>query len=81
MSTKDSAGDKLVASIRKTRNSTVDRAASEKPAVAKKRTVSRKHAVPAKKKTATRKKTVPGNRQQKQQLVDLFQSGRRVWPD
>ncbi|MGD2118554.1 MAG: hypothetical protein PVG66_09355 [Chromatiales bacterium] len=75
MSTKDSAGDKLVASIRKTRSSAGVRSASKKTAVPKKPVAT------VKKKAAARKKTVAAGKQQKQQLVDLFQSGRRVWPD
>lgn len=74
MSTKDSAGDKLVASIRKTRGSTTRRSAPAK-------TVAKKPASRVKKKTAARKKTAGENRQRKEQLVDLFQSGGRVWPD
>ena len=75
MSSKDSAGDKLVASIRKTRSSTAERTVGEKTATPKKRVTT------AKKKTVTRKKTVSENRQRKEQIVDLFQAGRRVWPD
>lgn len=76
MSSKDSTGDKLVASIRKTRNSTAGRKTTPKKApVAKKRTAS------SKKKVAALTKQESPNRQLKKQLVDLFQAGRRVWPD
>ena len=75
MSTKDSAGDMLVASIRKTRSSAGQHSEPEKKEASKKR------AAPVKKKAVTRKKTAAKAKTQKARLVDLFQSGRRVWPD
>jgi len=68
MSTNDSAEDKLVASIRKTRTT------KAAPAVVKKKTVT-------KKKVTAAPKTTPEDTSNKKSLVGLFQSGRRVWPD
>ncbi len=83
MSNKDRAEDKLIASIKKTRAGSK---AVKKAAV--KRAPARK--APAKKvvkkpgtrpKKAAVAKVSPSTRERKQGLVDLFQSGRRVWPD
>lgn len=75
MSKKDRAEDKLIASIKKTRSgksavkkAPIKKAAKKQPT----KTASKKTAVP---------KTAAGTREQKQALIDLFQSGRRVWPD
>lgn len=72
MSTKNSAEDKLIASIQKTR--------SGGEVKAKPKTVTKKA---AKKKAVASKKTRSGatHREQKQVLIDTFQTGRRVWPD
>ncbi len=73
MTSKVSDGDKLVASIKRTRSteSTADKPASAP--VAKKASRS----AVAKKKAAPKKP----DRAPKQALIDLFQHGRRVWPD
>jgi hypothetical protein len=78
MSSKDTTGDKLVASIRKTKTGTTTTTGNK---ITKKKVVkktvqrSRKKAVPA----PAAKKTETSNR--KAQLIDFFHSGRRVWPD
>ena len=71
MSTNKSTEDKLLASVRKTKS-----AASTSSKPAKKKTV-KKASVAAKKSTVSSKPS----RAQKKQLIDLFQHGRRVWPD
>jgi hypothetical protein len=87
MTSKASAGDKLVASIRKTRSSAAERTAPEQPVekpaekAAAKPAASKKRATPARKKAATRSKPASANAEQKKQLTGLFQSRRRVWPD
>jgi hypothetical protein len=74
MTTKDSAGDKLVATIRKTKTAAK---ASTKTTTRKS---AKKTAKPSSNKASGVKATnTTANR--KKQLVDLFQSGRRVWPD
>jgi hypothetical protein len=74
MSSKDTTGDKLVSSIRKAKSSSASRGGPAKKAAKP------KPAAPVKKKA---KAVVAGseNSARKQRLVDLFQSGRRVWPD
>lgn len=84
MSDQDAQADKLVASIRKTR-STAAKSSVKKSAVKKKQTVATtpapaKPAVKATKKKSVAKSSVT-NKEQKKQLVGLFQKGRRVWPD
>lgn len=78
MSTKNTTGDKLIASIRKTKNEKVpapEVKTTEKTKVTK--------ATAPRKKTASVKKAKSSKKPQavKKQLVDLFQSGERVWPD
>ena len=70
MSTQNSTGDKLVASVRKTKSATATPKTTKKKVVKKTASRSIKAQAPAKKTENTKK-----------QLVDLFQSGRRVWPD
>ena len=74
MTTKDSTGDKLVASIRKTKSGTVTSTKTAKKKVVKKTAQrTRKKVISAKEtKAATSRNS---------QLIDLLQSGRRVWPD
>ena len=76
MSTKDSAGDKLVATIRKTRSGATERSNqaredSKSPGVRK---TTAKRSAP--RKTAASRAVNPGKH-----LIDAFQSGKRVWPD
>ncbi len=75
MSQKDSAEDKLIASIKKTRagKSTAKKAPAKKSA-------KKQNTAGASKKPAVSRSS-PSTRERKQVLVDLFQSGRRVWPD
>lgn len=71
MSTKNSTGDNLVASVRKTK-----RAAATQTKSTKKKVVKKSVQRPLQKSTPENKiKTV------KEQLIDMFQSGARVWPD
>ncbi len=102
MSAKDSVGDKLVASIQKTKAEagtqgeaeTKPQAAPAVPkAAVKKATASKKAAtkIAAGKKAVSKKqaaakapkaKSAPGSfTSNKKQLTDLYQHGRRVWPD
>ena len=74
MTTKDSAGDKLVASIRKTKSAVATNAKPSKKKVVKKATQSAKQKVIS----ADAKEPRPSR---KAHIIDLFQSGRRVWPD
>jgi hypothetical protein len=85
MTSKETAGDKLVASIRKTKTGTTTGGTSSTSTTGYKTT--KKKVV---KKTLQRsgqkamtappaKTTETSNR--KAQLIDLFQFGRRVWPD
>lgn len=74
MTTKDSAGDKLVASIRKTKSAVATSAKPSKKKVVKKATQS------AKQKVLSADAKEPGL-SRKAHIIDLFQSGRRVWPD
>lgn len=80
MTKKDRAEDKLIASIKKTRagNKPVKKAAVKKAAPKK---AAKKQAVTGARKKTAKPKTSPTTRERKQALVDLFQSGRRVWPD
>ena len=84
MSAKDSAGDKLIASIQKTK---VQAAGGDKPASPAAKPSAKKPAAkkaarkaPAKK-AAAPKKTAGTKKSQKEELVRTFQHGRRVWPD
>ena len=72
MSETDKTGEKLVASMRKTKAGTND-----KPAAAPKTTT------PARKKTAAKSATGAAARKAKQpqQPRDPYQAGRRIWPD
>ncbi len=74
MTTKDSAGDKLVASIRKTKSG----ASTNTPAI-KKRVVKKAAQTTRKKVTPVKERATTSD--SKKQLVNLFNSGRRVWPD
>ncbi len=81
MSSKDSAEDKLIASIQKTKAQASQKAASPAPQPAKaasRKTVAKK---PAAKKKAVASKPTRAAQSNKAQLVDMFQHGRRVWPD
>lgn len=72
MSETDKTGEKLVASMRKTRAGTEPKsAAAEKPAAA------------TKKKTTARRGSTPAAHKPKQPATagDPYQTGRRVWPD
>jgi hypothetical protein len=71
MSTQNSTGDKLVASVRKSKS-----AATSSPKTTKKKVVRKNTQHSIKKKIAVRK-----TQTLKKQVVDMFQSGRRVWPD
>jgi hypothetical protein len=84
MSSKNTTGDKLVASIRKTKtgsadNSTVSTVAGDTVPKIK---VAKKPAPRSKKKAApvSSAKTAEAS-SSKAQLIDLFQYGQRVWPD
>lgn len=80
MTSKDSSGDKLVATIRKTKAGVASRSRNDsmnEKSGLQKATV---------KKTVSKKKAVarPIARQSdsnKPKVIDLFQSGGRVWPD
>ena len=74
MTTKDSTGDKLVASIRKTKSG-----AGTSSKTARKKVV--KKSAKRSSKQATPGKDTKLTSSSKKQLVDMFQSGRRVWPD
>lgn len=75
MTTKDSAGDKLVASIRKTKSAVATSAKPSKKKVVKKATQS------AKQKVLSAADAKGPGLSRKAHIIDLFQSGRRVWPD
>jgi hypothetical protein len=87
MTTKDKTGEKLVASIRRTRNTVASKSGTTETAAAKYTdadNVTRETNAPAaKQEKSSAKKTPPkstarntgGNTQQ------AYQSGRRVWPD
>ena len=87
MTSKDTTGDKLVASIRKTKTGTTPAAGStvKKKVVAKKATPkSAKKAAapkPATPKAAPKTSTENTNANRKKELVNIFHTGRRVWPD
>lgn len=70
MSTKNSAEDKLIASIQKTRSGGAAKARSK--ATPKKAT---------RKKAAAKSAAGASTREQKKALINTFQHGRRVWPD
>lgn len=72
MSESDKTGEKLVASMRKTRAG-----AEPKPAAAQ------KSAAAAKKKTSAKRGSTTAARKPKQPVIggDPYQTGRRVWPD
>jgi hypothetical protein len=81
MTSKDTTGDKLVASIRKTKTgstpavgSTVKKKVTKKaaPKVAKKAVAQ---------KTTAKSSSANTNSNRKKELVNMFHSGRRVWPD
>lgn len=74
MTTKDSTGDKLVASIRKTKSGAATGSKTTRKKVVKKPAQRTRKKVTSVKDT----KLISSS---KKQLVDLFQSGRRVWPD
>ena len=81
MTSKDPAEDKLIASIQKTKAQAAGQ--SDKQASASVKAAAKK---PAAKKTpakaaASGKKTSRSAQSNKTQLVDMFQHGRRVWPD
>ena len=74
MTRKDSTGDKLVASVRKTRNSApASSRAAKKSAQTSRAAKTRK--------PAAQKKSTSSTSEHKKQLIDMFQSGGRVWPD
>jgi hypothetical protein len=75
MTTKDSAEDKLIASIQKTRSGTPSGSKSVKKAVPKKSSAA------SKKKNPVVSGRAASTQERKQALIDLFQHGRRVWPD
>ncbi len=82
MSAKDNAGEKLIASIQKTKAQAAGQDKTQKPAVkaAPKKAVSKKKVVKKTTSQAVSKKkttTAPA----KKELRKLFNSGRRVWPD
>lgn len=77
MTSKDNAGDKLVASIRKTRSSSSSTAATQDAKPAATAPVAKK----AVRKKAVAKKKVSANREAKARLVSTFKHGKRVWPD
>ncbi len=95
MSGKDTAGDKLVASIQKTKAQTTpgnDATAThnDKPAAvttaantAPKKAAAKKTAPkkPDKSKAPAARGSAPTDRSGKKRLIGLFQRGRRVWPD
>jgi len=80
MTTKDSSADKLVASIRKTKAGLASRSTSTPEPAAKTpaKVVAKKATV---KKKAVTRRTTRKNVGNKSQLIDLFQSAGRVWPD
>ena len=82
MTSKDTTGDKLVASIRKTKTGSTPAAGS----TVKKKVVAKKAAPKVAKKAAAPKKAAPKasentNANRKKELVNMFHTGRRVWPD
>ena len=82
MTSKISDGDKLVASIKRTRSGDNSPAADESgPQASEAKPVRKKasRAALGKKKSTPRKASEI--RERKAALVDLFQHGRRVWPD
>ncbi len=83
MSKKDRAEDKLIASIKKTRagSKAVKKAAVKKAPARKAATQKLVKQQRTRPKKAAVAKVSPSTRERKQGLVDLFQSGRRVWPD
>ena len=78
MTDKVSDGDKLVASIKRTRSADAPAATTPAKAPAKK-SVARKAT------RSTRKKAAPAAKKESpsrnQAAIELFQHGRRVWPD
>jgi hypothetical protein len=74
MTRKDTTGDKLVASVRKTRKSTAGGTSAAKQTAQTSRAAKTR-------KPAARKKSTASTSKHKKQLIDMFQSGRRVWPD
>lgn len=84
MTSKDTTGDKLVASIRKTKtgtspSSTVKKKVATKAAGAKATPkVAKKAAAP---KQAAKSSSENTNANRKKELVRTFNHGRRVWPD
>lgn len=80
MSTKDSEGDKLVASIRKAKSRSTT-SVSDAAATPPKKASAKKRARPAAKPAGKSVGGASENATRKAQLVDLFQHGRRVWPD
>ena len=83
MTSKDTTGDKLVASIRKTKTGTSPTASSTvKKKVAKKAApkVAKKTAT-SKADEATKSPSANTNAKRKKELVNMFHSGQRVWPD
>lgn len=74
MSTTDKTGEKLLASMRKTKAAAADKAAAPPKSTQKARTKPAQR--PARKRTAAKRDTsATGIR------ADAYQSGRRVWPD
>ncbi len=71
MITKDAASEKLLASIDKTKTATTTQLKTTKKKVVKK----------AVQRSINKQTTAKKVNKAKEQLVDLFQSGRRVWPD
>lgn len=80
MSTKETAEDKLIASIQKTRAGVSSNSKTTKQATRKKSQATLKKNRPARKKKKAAQSGAT-NKAHKQTLIDIFQHGKRVWPD
>ncbi len=83
MTSKDTTGDKLVASIRKTKTGTSPAVTStvKKKVTKKAATKVAKKAAPAKPAPEKKSPSANTNAKRKKELVNMFHSGQRVWPD
>lgn len=81
MSDKDKTGDKLVASIRKTRAGATKKAAARKTSGTAADSTPRKQAAPKPAATKSRPAAKTAKASVPSGTADPFQYGRRVWPD
>jgi hypothetical protein len=75
MSSKSKTGDKLIASIRKSKTGTVARKTSERPDAAK------STAAKSKASTSSSASKSSSSASENQERQNIFSHGRRVWPD